>query len=287
MGLTGKIWHQALCAVVAMWLASGCATAPRQLTFAELGQRGRSAGMETCQIEGELFTLAALAPARPHANVLRVYIEGDGLAWRTRRLLSAHPSPVNPTALNLMLADPTLHKAYLARPCQYLQTKACHPRYWSTHPFSPEVIAEMDRALDALKARGGYGRLELVGFSGGGAVAALLSAGRDDVDSLTTVAGNLDTVAFCRIHGLPPLAASLNPADIAGRLASIPQRHFVGKGDAVIPPAVYDSFASGMAPYRPPLPVLVDHVTHQGGWVELWPSLLRAHRPEPCGSPHP
>ncbi|SCX97511.1 alpha/beta fold hydrolase [Desulfoluna spongiiphila] len=282
MGLAGKIRRRALCAVAAMWVASGCATAPRQLTFVDLGQRGGLAGLETCRIEGQLFTLAALAPALSRSDVLRVYIEGDGLAWRTRHVPSAHPSPVNPTALNLMLADPILDKAYLARPCQYLQTDACRPRYWSTHPFSPEVISEMGRALDVLKAQGGYGRLELVGFSGGAAVAALLSARRGDVDSLTTVAGNLDTEAFCKLHGLTPLSASLNPADVAGALASIPQRHFVGKDDAVIPPAIYASFASRMAPCRAPAPVLVDDAAHQRGWLALWPALLRSHGPEPC-----
>ncbi|VFQ44488.1 alpha/beta hydrolase [Desulfoluna butyratoxydans] len=287
MGLTGKIRHRVLCVVAAMCVASGCATAPRQLTFADLGQRGRLAGLETCRIEGKQFTLAALAPVHFRFAVLRVYIEGDGLAWRTRRLLSAHPSPVNPTALNLMLADPIHDKAYLARPCQYLQTDACHPRYWSTYLFAPEVISDMDRALDALKALGGYDRLELVGFSGGGAMAALLSAGRDDVDSLTTVAGNLDTEAFCRIHGLSPLAGSMNPADVAELLATIPQRHFVGKDDTVIPPVVCDSFVSRMAPCIAPSPVLVDHVTHQGGWEAQWPFLLRFHRPKPCRLPPP
>ncbi|WP_300670601.1 hypothetical protein [Desulfoluna sp.] len=253
---------------------SGCATVPHQLTFADLQQRGESSGLEIRRVAGDLFTLASLMPPQPHSDVLRVYIEGDGLAWRTRRRLSAHPSPVNPTALNLMLADPTLDKAYLARPCQYLQTGSCHPRYWSTHPFSEAVIAEMDRALDTLKGRGGYDRLELIGFSGGGAVAALLSARRNDIDRLVTVAGNLDTEAFCHLHGLTPLSASLNPADLAGKLAHIPQHHFIGKGDRVIPERVYSSFASHMTSLSAVSPVIVDHVTHQQGWAIQWPGLL-------------
>jgi len=270
-------WIRVLWAGVLALVASGCATSPRQLTFADLQQRGEPAGLEAQRVAGDLFTLAALMPTHPHAGVLRVYIEGDGLAWRSRHRLSAHPSPVTPTALNLMLVDPAGDKAYLARPCQYVQTASCHPRYWSTHPFSEEVIAEMDRALDALKGQGGYDRLELVGFSGGGAVAALVSARRDDVDSLTTVAGNLDTEAFCRIHGLTPLSDSLNPADVASQLAHIPQRHFVGKGDTVVPVAVYASFAARRAPTQGVAPIVVDHVTHQKGWQAQWAGLLRAN----------
>ena len=279
MALSTKGWHRALWVGIWVWMVSGCATAPHQLTFADLQRRGGLSGLEVQRVAGDLFTLAAVVPIHPHSDVLRIYIEGDGLAWRTRRRLSAHPSPVRPTALNLMLVDPAIDKAYLARPCQYLQTEACHPRYWSTHPFSDGVISEMDRALDALKERGGYGRLELVGFSGGGAVAALLAARRDDVDSLTTVAGNLDTVAFCRIHGLTPLCDSLNPADVAGTLLPMAQRHFVGKGDRVVPASVYASFAGHVAPRRAVSPILVDHVTHQDGWVEVWAGLLGTHAP--------
>jgi len=263
-------------------MVSGCATVRHQLTLADLQQRGEPAGMEIQRVIGDRFTLVALVPPQPHGKVLRVYIEGDGLAWRTRHRLSAHPSPVVPTALNLMLADPMRDKAYLARPCQYLQTESCHPRYWSTHPFSEEVIAEMGRALDALKKRGGYDRLELVGFSGGGAVAALLSARRDDIEGLMTVAGNLDIEAFCRLHGLTPLSESLNPADVAVKLEHIPQRHFVGKGDHVIPVAVYTSFAAHMAPLRAVPPILVDHVMHQQGWEAQWPRLLTAYGLERC-----
>ncbi|BCS97050.1 hypothetical protein DSLASN_26820 [Desulfoluna limicola] len=199
----GGLW--VLWAGLVVLLVGGCASAPRQLTLADLHQRGIPAGLEMQRLSGELFTLVALAPPQSRSKVLRVYIEGDGLAWRTRHRLSPHPSPVVPTALNLMLLDPTPDKAYLARPCQYLQTEACHPKYWSTHLFSEEVIAEMSRALDLLKEREGYTHMELVGFSGGGGVAALVSARRDDVIGLMTVAGNLDTDAVCRLHGLMPL----------------------------------------------------------------------------------
>jgi len=257
--------------------AFGCASAPRQLTLDDLHQRGTAAGLEVQRLSGELFTLVALAPPQARSKVLRIYIEGDGLAWRTRYRLSAHPSPVTPTALNLMLVDPTSDKAYLARPCQYLQTEACHPKYWSTDLFSEEVISGMSRALDALKDRGGYTHLELVGYSGGGGVAVLLSARRDDITGLMTVAGNLDTEAVCRLHGLTPLSASLNPADVAEGLCGISQHHFMGKEDKIIPVSIYTSFAAHLSSIQAVSSVVVDDVTHQRGWEEQWAGLLQEY----------
>ncbi len=48
-----------------------------------------------------------------------VYIEGDGRAYVNRRTPSNDPTPGNPMALRLALADPSLRVLYLGRPCQY------------------------------------------------------------------------------------------------------------------------------------------------------------------------
>ena len=62
---------------------------------------------------------------------LRVYIEGDGLAWITRNTISSDPTPVNPTALKLMNQDKYECKIYLARPCQYVSSPECSSKYWT------------------------------------------------------------------------------------------------------------------------------------------------------------
>ena len=48
---------------------------------------------------------------------LKVYIEGDGLSWITRTTISANPTPITPTALELMNQDTSECKVYIARPC--------------------------------------------------------------------------------------------------------------------------------------------------------------------------
>ncbi len=69
-------------------------------------------------------------------NVLRVYLEGDGLAWRSRRHVSDDPTPVSPVALQLMLADPNKDLAYLGRPCQFVHNGACRDTLWTSARFS-------------------------------------------------------------------------------------------------------------------------------------------------------
>jgi hypothetical protein len=51
---------------------------------------------------------------------LNIYIEGDGLSWVNKSVVSQNPTPLNPLGLKLMSIDNTPCKIYLARPCQTL-----------------------------------------------------------------------------------------------------------------------------------------------------------------------
>lgn len=220
------------------------------------------------------FVLKALAPGAPAGPVLRVYIEGDGRAWLTRGRLSPDPTPSNSLVPALLEADPAPDKAYLARPCQYLRKEGCNPVYWSDRRFSPEVVASMDEALNQLKRAGGYQALELVGYSGGGTMAALLAARRSDVLFLRTIAGNLDHGWLNRHHRLSPLAGSLNPPDFAARLASVPQRHFFGAADRLVPPEVYQAYRGVFRDTGCLAVTVIPGADHVSGWRENWPELL-------------
>lgn len=224
------------------WLLAACSALP---TPAERRQRAdrlaTEHGWQRQTLSVGAFDLIAYAPMHFAADEpLTVYIEGDGFAWLDAATPSTDPTPRDPLALRLALAQPGGNAAYLARPCQYVDAEqgGCPQRYWTEGRFAPEVIAASDRALDRLKAQTGARRLTLVGYSGGGAVAALLAARREDVERLVTVAGNLDHRAWTRHHRIAPLVGSLNAADEAIRLAHLPQTHFVGGRDRVIPLAL-------------------------------------------------
>lgn len=222
------------------------------------------------------FEIAAFWPRlQSVSDHLVVYIEGDGFAWRSRSTPSADPTPINPLALRLALVRPADGVAYLGRPCQYVGANrhGCSQRYWTHARFSPEVIEAMDSALNQLKDMFDARRLTLVGYSGGGAVAALLAVRRSDVIRLVTVAANLDHEAWTEYHRLSPLRESLNPIDDAIQLREISQVHFVGSADIVVPPKIVHTFKKRLG-HSPRVDVqTLSGFDHECCWVEAWPRL--------------
>ncbi|HET6607975.1 MAG TPA: alpha/beta hydrolase [Rhodopila sp.] len=207
--------------------------------------------------------------------MLRIYIEGDGHAWRTMQAPSDDPTPFAPIALELAATDPSAGVAYLARPCQYVRgDSACDAAVWTDRRYSETVVSSLDLAIEKLKQDAGAQRLELVGYSGGGTIAALIAARRPDVVSLRTVAANLDTQAWTALHDLSPLAGSLDPADVAPALADLPQIHFIGGGDTNVGASIVWSFLRRMGPSHCVRMVIEAGLTHNGDWAVQWPSLL-------------
>lgn len=217
-----------------------CSTIPSGKERTDLASdKAKQQNWKKLIIEAGHFKLLSLMPnVQPSTDSLTVFIEGDGLSWLSRSKPSFDPTPINPISLNLALQFPAENAvAYLARPCQYLldQNRLCSQKYWTSHRFSLEVIESESMALDKLKNMTGASKLRLIGYSGGGAVAILLAAYRDDVIELVTIAGNLDHQAWTTYHGLTPLYGSLNPVDSKNQIAHIPQTHFIGEKDEVIP----------------------------------------------------
>jgi len=222
------------------------------------------------------FNLISYAPQYlVQASRLTVYIEGDGFAWLNNSTPSTDPTPRDPLGLRLALAQPAGNVAYLGRPCQYghINPAECPQRYWTQARLAPEVIAATDKAIDVLVARFGATRLTLVGYSGGGAVAALLAARRNDVDRLITVASNLDHRAWTTHHGVQPLSGSLNPADEVDKLRRVDQWHLVGSEDRVVPPWLASSFAERFSPTQRIVVEVKSGFDHQCCWAEQWPSI--------------
>jgi pimeloyl-ACP methyl ester carboxylesterase len=258
-------------------LLSACMAGP-----AERVDRARaiatSARLSEAPLPGDGFTLISFGRFTQPGAPLTVYLEGDGLAWIDRDQISSDPTPRSPTGLLLAAADPGPNVLYLGRPCQYGdagRNPLCTKALWSSAIFSPRVVAATNQALDHyLKGRDVAG-IDLVGFSGGGGLAVLLAAGRHDVRSLRTLAGNLDHAAFTSLHKVSPLSQSLNPADQAQALAQIPQLHLVGGEDEVVPMAIASSYAARMTDQRCLEIRRVEGVSHASGWPEAWARLVK------------
>ena len=258
---------------------SACTHIPTQQERSENAiALANKAGWKKEYIETNRFTLAAFLPTSiPTAELLTIYIEGDGLSWIDASTPSNEPTPMDPLALKLALRDDA-PSAYLARPCQYVaedRKKSCAQKYWTHSRFSEEVIEASNLAIDQLKHKFAAKKLLLVGYSGGGAVAALIAARRLDVVRLITLAGNIDHRAWTRENHLSPLSGSLNPADEWLYLQHIPQTHFVGGNDEVIGEYVARSYASHFPADLQPSIVVVPQYDHHCCWVESWPALKK------------
>lgn len=228
-------------------------------------------GFTVKHLSADSFTLYTAQKVAEPGQDLVVYIEGDGRAWVTRRQLSTDPTPLRPVVQDWAKRDPRPNVAYLARPCQFVGAfeTPCEPAYWSNKRFAPDVIASMNDAVTQLKANARATHITLIGYSGGGAVAALIAARRDDVTSLITVAGNLDPQRHAMLHHVSSLDGSLNPRDIAPQLGHLKQRHFIGEFDKNVPSTVVESFTTQLPLTTDVRLIMVPGATHDSGWDKL------------------
>jgi hypothetical protein len=230
-------------------------------------------------IDAGYFVLRSYVPVwEATTDTLTVYIEGDGQAWLTESQASNDPTPRDALALELAISQPVSRAVYLARPCQFVTGAArqnCRPTYWTDRRFAPEVVASMDAAISQLKMQQQARRLRLVGYSGGGAIAALVAARRPDVERLITVAGNLDHVAWTGLHHLSPLTGSLNPADFWQALGGVEQVHFLGGDDRIMPEQVAASYRQKFPVDAPISLVPLKGFDHRCCWLKAWPELWR------------
>jgi len=228
-------------------------------------------------IKTSKFALLSYQSPRQQGSELTVYIEGDGFAWITRSKPSDDPTPQNPIALKLALQDVNTPVVYLARPCQYLkqaQPSVCDSSLWTHARFSEEVIASSNEAVSQFKASVKAEKVNLVGFSGGGAVAALIAARRDDVKRLVTVAGNLDHVAWTQTHHISPLISSLNPADYWENLSDVAQLHLVGSNDKVMPLVISKAYRKQFVGIYQPEIRVIRGANHLCCWERKWKQIL-------------
>jgi dienelactone hydrolase len=258
---------------------AGCLTLSPEVRRDHAEQLATASGWERIRLPAGRFVLAGYLPKNIPANetTLTIYIEGDGLAWINGSLVSLDPTPIKPVGLALALRHPHGAVAYLARPCQYVagaDAQGCSTRYWTSHRFAPEVVESADQAVEMLKQRFQAKQLVLVGYSGGGAVAALVAARRHDVALLVTVAGNLDHQAWTAQHHATPLTGSLNPAEAWPQLLDVSQLHFIGGMDQVVGREVAKSFANHFPADRRPEIRVVPDFDHTCCWAEHWPELF-------------
>lgn len=251
-------------------LLTGCGPVPT-------AKVASSNGFKAKHIQTAPFNLATYQKiTRPGADV-NIYIEGDGRAWIAKSMLSRDPSPQASTVMQLAALDPSPNVVYLARPCQYspqdLKT-VCKPKYWSQARYSPTVVQAINVAINKIKLQSKSKRVNLIGYSGGGTLAVLVAAKRKDIASIRTIAGNLDLRTMDKIHRTTPLAESIDPMSVAASVKHIPQLHFCGAKDKVVPPIIAMNFMHA-AQLNPKQVIIVKDASHDHNWNKHWPELLK------------
>jgi len=230
-------------------------------------------------VKAPQFTLTTYQKITKPGDPVRIYIEGDGRAWIRRDILSDNPTPSNPLVAFLAASDDAANIAYIARPGQYTKNglAGCDPAYWSDKRFSEEVVSSVNKTIDDILLKSTSNKIELVGYSGGAAIAVLAAARRDDVIGLITIAGNLDTESVNRYNKVSPLKGSLNPIDYAKDVANIPQVHYVGSEDKIIPQSVSRDFRKACGTGQDHIVIkVVAGAGHSYGWRNKWKELIRA-----------
>ena len=260
--------------ITLIFLLAGCVNGDSRERAARLAKKAglNSQNLQTSPFELRVW-LRITAPEQP----VRVYIEGDGFAWRSRTRPSDDPTPRQPTGLMLAAADTSANVVYLARPCQFIGPPLpanCGATWWTDNRFSSQVVQAMNEALNQALRALPDARIELVGYSGGGAIAALIAARRDDVRSLRTVAGNLDVAYVNATHNVSAMPQALSAIDVAPQLANLPQIHFTGSADTTVPPATARRFQQA-AGGRCVRIESVQGMAHGSDWAAVWPSLLQ------------
>lgn len=228
-----------------------------------------SAHLKKSVIKGEKFDILAVQSdlAQCRGERLFVYIEGDGMSWLDKNTPSTNPTPKNPLSLKLMQTANQKCSVYLARPCQYIAQK-CDQKFWTSHRYGYEILKAYQEVLDDFKSAYQIQKFTLVGYSGGGVIATLLAAHRDDIASLITVAANVDIQKWTTHHHITPLYGSLNPADFSYRLEDVPQIHLIGEVDSIVPFEVFESYASKFK-NRENVKYFIYPTNHFDGWEEI------------------
>ena len=257
----------------------GCSTSPLNDADAEAA----AVSMRRHEITAGLFRLTTYSRIRDTNKPVTIYIDGDVRGWRPSADPGIDDTPDDYVGLRLATLDPSPNVVFIARPCQFgIDDLLCFDKAWEKGAWSQPVFASISRAVDHVAVVFPHPQLNLVGYSGGGAIAAVLASRRRDVMSLRTIAGNLDPDGNGRAHAADPQDDFVDPMGIAPRLALLPQEHFVGDKDVFVPPFLTENFVKAIGVSYCVKVTHLPYATHQTGWQEVWAS--RVVKTPICGA---
>jgi len=246
---------------------AGCASESERIDHT-----ASAAGLERSIIKGTAFRHIVYRNAvAASPGPLFVFLDGDGRPWSDDGL-QPRPDPTtrNPLALQLLMRTPA-PAIYVSRPCyQQIVDAGCSSESWTSGRYSDVVVASMAAAIRDAAGSGGFPKIVLVGYSGGGALALLAAEQLENVAGVVTIAANLDTDAWASYHHYLPLSASLNPA-ASNRAHPWREIHLTGTHDAVVPAMTTTAYFSRYPDAKQWPYADSDHVCC---WIAQWPQVF-------------
>jgi hypothetical protein len=235
------------------------------------------AGYERIELERDGFVLVARMKKNPRPQArLEIAIAGDILPTvvtypsRTEWVTVAQQNTADEGTF-FPDADPSRDIIILERPCYAVTAKRdknCEDMAWTREKrMHPQVIEAMSKAVTAVKKMRAKSEVHLLGVSAGGSIALLIAARRDDVGSVMTQAAPFDfafvdpwqRAVMAKVNeamGLKPWNGPAgnamcgnpceDPLSKVSQLGTIPQIHFYGSSDVIVPPENAVRFARAL-----------------------------------------
>jgi len=233
--------------------------------------------MESLTLPGAGFEHRAFTANHAGGDLLVVFIDGDGTPWTFHgSRVASDPTPRAPLALKLAAETP-YPVLYLGRPC-YFKVQGeppCFASYWTDERYSQAVVGSMASATATYAADHGFKRILMVGYSGGGTLAMLMTPHVTMTVGVITIAANLDPDTWTRLHRYLPLTGSLNPSTQPALPKGVQEWHLIGGRDTRVPYEAAQRYLQRVPPDRVRRYAGFDHVCC---WEAAWPPLLREVR---------
>jgi hypothetical protein len=231
------------------WLTVGCSSLPKKM------ERLSYKPLKTTH-----FIIATWATELTPKHTLRIYIEGDSKAN-----FFGKPEPKNKVVRHLAQRDKAQNVVYIAQPCQYIQNNNCVLKVWKNGRYAVEMVQAVQSVVEHYAEKYRIEDIELIGYDGGGTIAALIAARIRLPVKLITISGILDPKAYTALHKDELLYDPLNPMNENYILAGVPQVHYVAGNDDVFPKEFTETFVAHM-----PNPVSVQVRLLQSATHDNW-----------------
>lgn len=202
-------------------------------------------------INTDKYTITTYQRITDNISPIHIYVEGDGNSFDAHGHPTSNPTPRGMLMRHLAMRDPSANVVYMARPCQYIMSNACTRSDWTIGRFSSDIV---DSVATAIKDIAANRPVVLIGYSGGAMITGLVINKNPDIDvrEWITIAGVLNHAEWTGHFGDVPLSSSLN----LDELPRVAQRHYIARGDRVVPNKLSQKWLAGQTVY------IIDGATH-------------------------